>query len=415
MDYYSYTAIENKTGKKIKGRMLSENEINVSEYLRSLDLTIVNIKKIKEIKFLENFLLRYFRVIKLRDKIFLMRNLSLILKSGAGLTRGLRILAKTLKYSYLKEFVLFMIYNVEKGGHLYESFSYFKNSFNPIEIEIIKISETSGNLVNAFDKLANDLQKEKEIKSEIISSLIYPSIILFASLVVITLVVTFVVPRLYNLVQQLNTQLPFYSKIILETGKFIGDNIKYFFIGLFLVLIFFILLVLSNIGKKIIFLFLLKIPIIKNVILIINLRSFCFVLGSLIKNGISLSKSLYLTSYALNHPRLTEATLRINEKIIQGFSFSESISQEELFPTFFSGMLAISSETGNLSEVLSILEKYYEDEFKFYVKNLTTIIEPLMIIFVGMVVVLIAVSIVVPIYQQISIQIQQSIQPGGGF
>jgi type II secretory pathway component PulF len=415
MEYYSYIAIENKTGKKIKGRMLSENEIEINEYLRILDLTVVNIKKIKEIKFLENFLLRYFRTIKLKDKIFLMRNLSLILKSGAGLSRGLRMLSKTLKYSSLKEFVLFMIYNVEKGGHLYESFSYFKNSFTPIEVEVIKISETSGNLINAFDKLANDLQKEKEIRSEIISSLIYPSIILFASLVVITLVVTFVVPRLYNLVQQLDTPLPFYSKIILETGKFIGDNIKYFLIAIFLFLILFISLILSDRGKKIIFLFLLKIPIIKNIILIMNLRSFCFVLGSLIKNGISISKSLSLTSNAINHPKLVEATLRVNNKIIQGFSFSESISQEEAFPSFFSGILAISSETGNLAEVLSILEKYYEDEFRFYVKNLMTVIEPLMIIFVGMVVVLIAISIVVPIYQQLSIQIQQSLQPGGGF
>ncbi len=415
MEYYSYIAIENKTGKKIKGRMLSENELEINEYLRSLDLTVVNIKKIREIKFLENFLLRYFRTIKLKDKIFLMRNLSLILKSGAGLSRGLRMLSKTLKYSSLKEFVLFMIYNVEKGGHLYESFSYFKNSFTPIEVEVIKISETSGNLINAFDKLANDLQKEKEIRSEIISSLIYPSIILFASLVVITLVVTFVVPRLYNLVQQLDTPLPFYSKIILETGKFIGDNIKYFLIAIFLFLILFISLILSERGKKIIFLFLLKIPIIKNIILIMNLRSFCFVLGSLIKNGISISKSLSLTSNAINHPKLVEATLRVNNKIIQGFSFSESISQEEVFPSFFSGILAISSETGNLAEVLSILEKYYEDEFRFYVKNLMTVIEPLMIIFVGMIVVLIAISIVVPIYQQLSIQIQQSLQPGGGF
>ncbi|MCS7184070.1 MAG: type II secretion system F family protein [Patescibacteria group bacterium] len=408
MQYYQFLAYDSQ-GKFQKGKILGESELSVIEYLKSYGLTIVKINQDKSINILRG-ILRFLTIISLKDKIFLYRNLVLILKSGANLTHGLRVLVRSLKYSALKELILFMIYHIEKGGRIYEVFQYYEKSFNPIEIEIIKVGEISGNLIKSFDKLAQDLDREKQVKSEIISSLIYPTIILGASLVVIILVTTFVIPRLANLVSQMETELPFYSMLILNIGLFIGNNIKIILAFLGLTFLIFILLILSKTGKFFLLKISLKIPIIKNIILTLNLRSFCFILESLLKSGIPLSRAIHLTSYVLNHPEIKSATLRIKNKIEQGENFSEIINQEEVFPKFFGGIISIASETGNIVEVLNILQAYYEDEFKFYIKNLMTLIEPILIIFVGLIVGLIAVSIVIPIYQQISTQIEKGIQ-----
>lgn len=412
MKNYYFIAFDQQ-GKKQRGKILAESEASAIEYLKTYGLTVVSIKP--QIK---NIFLRfpYFLAnIKLKDKIFLYRNFSLILKSGASLTQGLRILAKSIKYSALKEFIFFLIYYIERGGHIYEVFEYYQDSFTPIEIEIIKIGEISGNLGKSFEKLADDLSKEKQIKSEIISNLIYPSIILGFSFLVIILVTTFVMPRLANLVKQMETQLPFYSMIILNTGLFIGNNIKIIILLLFVAIILFIILIFSKKGRGLLFQLGLKLPIVKNILLILDLRSFCFVLESLLRSGISLSRGLALTSYSLNHPKIKEATNRLKNKIEQGFDFTESINQETVFPKFFGGILGIASETGNLTEVLNILQGYYEDELNFYIKNLITLIEPILIIIVGLIVGLIAIAIVVPIYQQISTQIERGLQqkPGG--
>lgn len=408
MKYYYFYALDQQ-GKTQKGKILAESETSAAEYLRNYGLTLIKLKE-EKLNFLTS-IFKFLGVISFKDKIFLYRNLSLVLKSGANLTYGLRVLSKSLiKYSTLKEFIIFLIYYIERGGHLYEAFEYYKKSFSPIEIEIIKVGEISGNLVKTFDKLAEDLNKEKQIRSEIISSLIYPSIILGASFLVIILVTTFVMPRLANLVIQMETELPFYSQIILNTGLFIGRNIKLILFFLLLIFLSLFILFFSKIGRLFILKISLQLPIIKKIILYLNLRSFCFVLESLLKSGIPLSKAIYLTNFVINHPQMHEAIVRLNKKIEQGYSFTESINQEYVFPAFFTGVLGIASETGNLTEVLTILQGYYEDELKFYIKNLMTLIEPILIIFVGLIVGLIAISIVVPIYQQISTQIEKGLQ-----
>ncbi|GIW65821.1 MAG: type IV pilin assembly protein PilC [Candidatus Parcubacteria bacterium] len=414
MKFYYFEAFD-PNGKIHKGKILGESEIEISNYLKSYNLSLIKIKEKKEIKIFIS-LFKFLTVINLKDKILLYRNLALILKSGASLIQGLKILTHSIKYSSLKEFLMFLIYYIEKGGHIYEAFEYYKNSFNPIEIEIIKIGEISGNLVNSFEKLSEDLTKEKQIKSEIISMLIYPMIILIITFLVIIIITTFVIPRLANLVNQMETELPFYSKIILDAGIFIGNNIKLILLILLLSIIFLFFLITSKLGRQFILKISFKIPIIKNILLTLNLRTLCFILESLLKSGISLSKAIGLTTYVINHPEIKEALIRVNKRIEQGYNFNESINQEIVFPKFFVGILGIASETGKIIEVLEILQNYYEEEFKFSVKNLTTLIEPALIIFVGLVVGLLAVSIVIPIYQQISSQIEKGFQqrPGGG-
>lgn len=407
MRFYKFQAVDN-LGKFHRGKLIAESEQEIVEYLSSIGLTPIKVTLSTE-SFV-NKILRSFRKLSLKDKIFFARNISLILKSGAGLIEGLKIFVRNLKDGYLKDFVLFLIYNLQKGNPFYLTFQYFPESFTPVEVELIKIGELSGNLSKTFDNWVEDLEKEKNVRTELLSSLLYPSIILIAAFGVIILVTTFVMPKIAGLVEQMGTKLPTFSRVILSTGIWIGDHIKIIFAILALLIIIFISLFVTRNGRRILLLIALKLPILKTLILNMNLRSFCFVFGSLIESGITVSQSLYLTSLVISHPELKEAALRMHQKIQGGANFEEVLVQERIFPPVFSGVMIIGSETGNLSKVLEVMEKYYEDEVKYSIKNLMTLLEPLLIVFVGIIVGLIAISIVVPVYQQISAQLEQGLQ-----
>ena len=158
MRFYKFQAVDN-LGKFHKGKLLAESEQEIVEYLASIDLTPIKIYLSTET--FVNKILRSFRKLSLKDKIFFARNISLILKSGAGLIEGLKIFVRNLKDGYLKDFVLFLIYNLQKGNPFYLTFQYFPESFTPVEVELIKIGELSGNLSKTFDNWVENLEKEK--------------------------------------------------------------------------------------------------------------------------------------------------------------------------------------------------------------------------------------------------------------
>lgn len=412
MEFYKYKVINNKN-QIFKGKLIASSEKEVLEYLTSIGFAVVDVKKSTETFFTNLF--KFLEKFSLKDKIFISRNISLILKSGANLTDSLRILVNSIKNRKIRDFFLLLMFNIEKGAPFYSTFELFKHSFSPVEVELIKIGETSGTLSKTFDKLAQDLEKEKNIRSEIISSLIYPMIILVAAFGVVILVTTVVLPKIAELVKEMRTELPMFSKIILNAGVWIGAHLKIVMASLLFLILIILFFFLTKYGRALLLKISLKLPILKNLIINMNLRSFCFLMKSLIDSGINVSQSLLLTSTVLNHPNLKIALENIYKGIQGGGNFSDLIQRERVFPEILAGLLSIGYETGNLSSVLGLMEEFYEDEVRYAIKNLLTLLEPILIIFVGIIVGLVAVSIIVPVYQQISTQLEQGTRGRGGF
>jgi type II secretory pathway component PulF len=405
MKFFKFNAVDT-SGKTQRGILLANTEEEVIEYLSGLGLTTLKIYPVKENIFSK--ISRSIFKISLKNKIFLSRTISLILKSGASPTEGLRSFVKDLKGGKLKNFILFLILNVEKGNPIYQAFQAFPEDFSQIEVETIKVGEMSGNLLKTFEDWTENLEKEKGIRSEILSSLIYPTIVLIAAFAVLIMASTLVMPRLSQLVLEMGTKLPKFSEIILKTGIFIGKNIKSILMILGFLIFILIIAAISKRGRDFFYKLGLKIPFIKNLLFSLNIRALCFTLSSLIEGGIPLAQSIYLTASVIKHEEMKRALLRIYQKIQTGGDFGDLVLQEEVFPKIFSGIIKTASQTGNLSEILRILEKNYEDEIRISIKNLITIIEPILILGVGIIVGFVAVSIILPIYQQISAQLEQS-------
>lgn len=412
MKVFSFKAYDN-LGRLNKGRLFFETKEECLAYLLRNELTPVEIKELPQ-TFFYNIYFKFAFRISLNQKIFLARNLYLILKSGLDLTQGLRILLKETKGS-LADFLYYLSYNLQKGEPFYKTFAAFPSIFSEVEVETIKSGEISGNLAENLLRWVENLEKKREIRSEIIGNLIYPVIVLIMALGVVFLLITFVLPKIGILIRELSDNPPLFTKFLLLVSDFTNANLNLIiFLALIFLFVFLILISLRS-TRKYLTLLLIELPIFSKIYLYFGLSDSLFVLHSLLKSGISLPQALRLTSKTTFHPKLKEALISTEKKIVAGKKFGEALLEEKTIPSILSSILGIASETGNLEETLLIMENYYRQEVRNLVQNLLTLLQPALLIFVGIVVGFVALAVLIPIYQQISTQLQAPGAPGGGF
>lgn len=412
MKVFSFKAYDS-TGKLRTGRLFFETKEDCLAYLLRSELTPVEIKELPQTFFYNLYFKLTFRI-SLNQKIFLARNLYLILKSGLDLTQGLKILLRESKGS-LADFLYYLNYNLQRGEPFYKTFASFPSIFSEVEVETIKSGEVSGNLAENLLRWVENLEKKREIRSEIIGNLIYPAIVLSMSLGVIFLLITFVLPKIGVLIRELTDNPPFFTKVLLFISDFTNTYLN--FIVFTMILFVFLLIILLSLRstRKYFTLILMKLPLFSQIYLYLGLSDVLFILHSLLKSGISLPQALKLTYRTTFHPHLREALINTEKKLIGGKKLGEALLEEKVIPPILSNVLGIASETGNLEETLLVMENYYRQEARNLIQNLLTLLQPTLLIFVGLVVGVVAVAVLVPIYQQISTQLQSPGSPTGGF
>lgn len=403
MAVYRYKAYDYQ-GKLQKGNLFLSSEEEAAAFLVRNNLTPVEIKALPQ-NIVYKFLTRFFFRINHQQKIFLIRNLYLVLKSGLNLDRGLSIIIKEASGG-LKDFLFYLNYNLQRGEPLYKTFAAFPQYFSQVEIETIKAGEVSGNLTQNLEKLAENLDKQRQIRSEIISSLIYPIIVLVLTFAVLIILITFVIPKIGILLSQLTSRPPLLTRILISISNFLNANIKLviLFSVMFLLSIVFILSLRKT--RYLLNKLLMKLPLFSKIYYSLALSQALFVLRSLLSAGLPLIQSLQLSAQSTFFPSLQLAFLGAGEELKRGRKFGEALSSQEGFPSFLSSVLGIASETGSLEETLLVMEEFYLEDFRTTVRNLLNLLQPAMLIFVGIIVGFVAVVVLLPIYQQISEQLQ---------
>lgn len=409
MIIYRFKAYDHK-GKIHTGNLILPNEEEAISFLLRNNLTPVEVKLLPQTHLFKIFFKLFFKI-NFKQKIFLIKEIRLILKSGLGLEKGLAILINEAKGG-LRDFLFYLSYNLQKGEPFYKTFADFPDLFSKVEIETIRAGELSGNLIENLARLEETLERQREIKSEIISNIIYPSIVLGLSFVVLIILIVFVMPKVSVLLSQLTVKPPFFTKVMVSTSNFINKNLNQVIISMIFLLLFILFIFLYKKTRLFLFKKIMKMPILRVIYLDLSLSQVLFILRSLLNSGIHLTQALRLASYSTFHPQLSETLLRIEENLKSGKKFSEALIYEEDIPVFLSNILGIASEAGTLEETLKTMEEFYLNEFRGKVKNLLTLLQPLLLIFVGGIVGFVAIAVLVPIYQQISTQLQ--IQEGRG-
>jgi type II secretory pathway component PulF len=344
---------------------------------------------------------RSFGKITLADKVFLTKYLSLMMRVGTDLLAAINILIADFDKPAMKNFLLEVRENLTRGRPFYEIFAKYPKVFSPVFVNLLKAAEASGTLQTTFEKLSTSLTKEAELKNKVRAALIYPVIILSASLGLFVFLVTFALPKLAAVFMSGGLNPPGFSKVVFGVGLFVGDHVVGFLAVLFGGLgLFFYFFFKNRVGKRIADRVLRKTPIIKNLYREIAVQRFASTLAALLSAGLPIIDSVKITAKVVNAPEFHDALMRIaDEGLAKGLTIGDSFRREPAFPKVVVNLIAISEKAGHLSEVLETLADFYASNVDNDVKTLVSFLEPALLLFMGIVVGGIAISIIIPIYQ----------------
>ena len=341
------------------------------------------------------------KTLNLADKVFLTKYLALMLKVGTDLFSAIDILIQDFESGPARRFLFETRSNLEQGKPFWNTFANHPEYFSSVITNLIKAGETSGNLEATLNQVSINLERDRNLQTKVKSSLVYPVILLITSFGMIIFLVTFAVPKLGEMFLSTGQALPTFTKIVLGTGMFLNRNLFIVFPLLIAIPIaLFYYFTKTQKGKEKFASFMEKIPVARDLVEKMALERFASVLSSLIKAGMPIIEAIEVTAGAVGHPKYETALLRISKKhLTQGISMGNSFKKETIFPAVVSNLLAIGEKAGHTEEILKTLSTFYEAEIDAALKTLVSLLEPVLLMFLGVIVGGIALSLIVPVYQ----------------
>lgn len=386
-------------GKVVEGDLDAKDSAEILQFLARKSLKPISIRVTRAmdlggVKF-------FGQPISLSDKIFLVRYLGLMLRAGTDLFKAIDILINDFDKPVLKALLIEIRANLEKGNPFYTTFEKYPKYFSSVFVNLIKAGEASGSLTEVLDTLSESLAKEQELSNKIKAALVYPVILMAMSFLMLILLVTFALPKIANVFLGSGIKPPIFSRIVFGIGLFLNKYVliilpamAVFGVGLW----FFFFKVYA--GRRLISYFGTKIPIIKKVVEQLAFQRFTSILASLMKAGMPIISALEITADAVGSEKIKDALYRIaREGIATGLTIGESFRREPAFPLVITNLIAVSEQAGHIEEILRTLSRFYESEVDISVKTLVAFIEPVLLLFIGVLIGGIAISVIVPIYQ----------------
>jgi type IV pilus assembly protein PilC len=368
------------------------------QMLRKKNLFIIDIEEKKQHIF-EQFLSSRTKRVKFNDIVTFTRQFSTMITAGLMIPDALIILEQQTTNTALQVMLHDISQHVTTGSSLTEAFLRHKQAFSPIYISLIRAGELSGSLDKVLERLSDTLESQKEFRGKIVGAMIYPIIILFGMCGVIIVMMTVVIPKLSSLYKDFNMELPLSTKILIAVSEFlIGPGGILSAVGLVIGTLFFLRWRKTLSGRRIVDSLILKIPVIGPLLTKIMLVEFTRTMSMLSSSGIHVLDSIKMLRSSLGNIQFEEALLVISRKVERGFSLADSFSSHVIFPPIVSQMIRVGEETGKLDDTLFKLSKYFQSESEHLVRGLTTAIEPIIMVFLGVGVGFIVISVITPIY-----------------
>ena len=403
MPAYSYTA-KSFEGEVKSGVLEVKDKHELVRTLHQQGFVLIEAKLKSEQKRIRNFKIGipFLNRVSLSEKIMFARNLRVMITAGVSLPRSLRILALQSKNQKFITVLTEITEKVSKGKTFADCLSHHPDVFSDIFSSMVKVGEESGTLEEVLNNLTSQMEKEHTLKSNVIGALIYPAIIILAMIGIGFLMLVMVVPQLAITFEELGVDLPIMTELVINFGKFLAE--KWYVVILMTALLCFVfqMFLKSASGKKIMAGFLLKVPIISSLTKKINSAYIARTLSSLISSGVPIIRSLEIVSEAVSNHHFKESIIKSIDKVKQGSKLSEALKPyQNLYPPMVTQMLEVGEETGQSSEILGKLAEFYEEEVSAATKNLSAVIEPVLMLIVGAIVGFFAISMIQPMYSML--------------
>lgn len=395
MKYY-FTAI-NKSGEKYNGDM---EAVNKSAFFNEFKKTGDNLVTVKEYqKKGLNMSFSLFSRIKNIDKIIFARNTANMLEAGLPLSRALGVSEKQTTNQKLKNIFKNLNNSISGGKTFYESLAEYPKIFPTIFISMARAGEESGNLSSSLKDISIQMEKNYLLQKKIKGAMMYPSIIFVVMISIAFLMMIYVVPRLTKTFKDLKTELPGSTKLIIGISDLLSSHailsltaLVAFFLGIFY---FF----KTSLGKNIFDSLILRVPVISQIVKETNSARTARTMSSLLSSGVDVVTAVKITGEVLQNNNYKKVLKKLEMVVEKGDSMSSVFESEpRLYPAFVTEMVSVGEETGKLASMLLGVANFYENEVEQKTKDLSTIIEPVLMVIIGASVGFFAVSMITPMY-----------------
>lgn len=392
MAIFQYSA-KNQQGEKVTGKVEAVELQQASAILRERGLFVVSVTEQGEGAF---GTIHLFERVSQNDIIGFTRQLSTMITAGLSLLDALSILERQ-STPAMKKMIGELIREIE-GGSTFAKALEQQPAFTRIYYNLVRAGEAAGVLQEILKRLADNLESQKEFRGKVKGALIYPVIVVAAMVVVASVMMIFVIPKLSEMYKDFGAELPFMTQILISFSESFAQY-WYVFFGLLGAGIFGLRAWRKTpVGARKFDEFLLRIPVFGVLQQKIILTEFARTLALLLSAGISLLEALEIVSEAIENVVYREALKDAYNYVEKGNSLAMAIEKYDIFPSILPQMIAVGEETGQLDEVLTKLSKYFASETEQAVKGLTTALEPMIMIILGLGVGFLIISIVMPIY-----------------
>lgn len=378
MTVYTYKAYD-RSGAKVDGQLEANDKILAFAELKKQGLMPT---EVKELPTEANGIFIFNKKVSLSDLEFLTSELSLLLESGVRIDRGIDIIKKTKAKPALAKLLNDISKNLKKGGSLAESFKEHDKIFDPLYCNLIELGEASGNLSEIFAGLAKDLKFRRELQRKIISSLAYPLVIFFVCLLSIFFIFNFIIPKMATMFEGADN-LPWYTDAMLSTSEWMIQYQGLLFLGIIGGVFGLIAAFKRPAFAKWWQNFSLKLPIIKKATITIERIRFNSGLAMMVKAGVQIDRAIGLSAGNIKNQHLKREIDIVKNKIKGGSALTPALKQTSLYPDFYISLLEVGEESGNLERVFNEIANRSRQEFESWTERMTTMLEPLMILFMG--------------------------------
>jgi len=397
---FSYTA-ERSNGEIYQGIADARDRFELYQVIRReggrlLHLTDESVPRLSSIHYWDILLSR----VSEQQKIMFARNLGSMLSAGLSLARALSVIERQAKNPRVNMIVSQIGSDVRRGSTLHAAFAKFPKVFPPQLIAMVRAGEESGELPGSLKLAADNLDRAHSLKKKIRGAMFYPSIVLVVILGIGALMMIFVVPTLAATFAQTGAQLPMSTRTIIGISNALTQHTFLTFGAIIGLAILFYTALKSEKGTKARSWLVLRLPMIGGMAREVSAARTARSLSSLISSGVDVITALDITRDILKNPYFQDVITEAKKAVAAGEPLSTTfVRHENLYPPFVGEMMSVGEETGQTSDMLKSLAAYYEDEVDRKTKDLSTIIEPLLMIFIGVAVGFFAVSMIAPIYQ----------------
>lgn len=399
MPKYLYTATNVQTGQALSGEMVAESEHDLATQLRASGALMTSHREVKEKEKIRVEFFSNFSKVPLKEKMLFTRNLAVMVSSGLPVPRALHNLSVQTKNKRFSKVLNMVSEDLQAGLSLGDALAKHPGIFNELFVNMVAVGEVSGSLEEVLDILASQLEKDHDLLSKVRGALVYPAVILVAMIGVGVLMLTYILPKITGVFKDMNVDLPVTTRAIMALSEFLIH--RWFLVIILATVGVFGVRYFSHtaLGKSFFGRLYLRLPILGSIVVKVNCARFARIYSSLLSSGVPVTNALAIVERTLGNVHYKKAMHVATEEIQKGVNLSDVLLRyPKLFPVLVPQIIQVGEETGKTEMVLGRLASFYEEEVSQVTKNMSSIIEPVLMLLIGGGVGFFAVAMLQPMY-----------------